>query len=141
VLSDCAKPVIEIASNNVASNPKPKLFAIKLLVLLLIFDPSFAKGREAADAFRYLWIHGCRVPDNQKIESLAVEQQMKIAEIFRTDFDGKVFRPSSSLANSFGLARMQGRLCLDGPVSLAAGIIRMANPCVKVRLASRNDLS
>jgi len=35
-------------------------------------------------------IHGCRSGGSQKIESLAVKQQMKIAEIFRTDFEGKI---------------------------------------------------
>jgi hypothetical protein len=35
-------------------------------------------------------IRDCRADGNQKIESLAVKQQMKIAEIFRTEFEGKI---------------------------------------------------
>jgi hypothetical protein len=36
VLSDCAKPVSEIASDNAASNPNPMAFATTLLILVLI---------------------------------------------------------------------------------------------------------
>jgi hypothetical protein len=36
VLSDCAKFVIEIASDNAASNPNSRLFATTLLILVLM---------------------------------------------------------------------------------------------------------
>jgi hypothetical protein len=35
-LSDCAKPVSEIASDNAASNPNTWIFATTLLILVLI---------------------------------------------------------------------------------------------------------
>src|SRR5262245_19546754 len=46
VLSDCAKPVIEIASDNAASNPNPRLFATTLLILVLIGSFLMREGRK-----------------------------------------------------------------------------------------------
>jgi hypothetical protein len=78
-------------------------------------------------------IHDCRLRGNQKIESLAVKQQMKIAEIFRTDIEGKISsqQQSSQLIWPCQDARP---VCSDDSVLLAVGIIRMAIPTVKVRV-------
>jgi hypothetical protein len=46
VLSDCAKLVIEIASDNAASNPNPRLFATTLLILVLILILPLREGRK-----------------------------------------------------------------------------------------------
>jgi hypothetical protein len=82
-----------------------------------LFDPSFAGARGGARLSQSL-IHHCRLRGNQKIESLAMKQQMKIAEIFRTDFEGKI-SSQQQCANSSGLFRVQDRSRFEDSVSLA----------------------
>jgi hypothetical protein len=67
VLSDCAKLVIENASDNAASNPNPRLFATTLLILVLILILPLREGRKGGTSSAVITSRSPPEADNQRI--------------------------------------------------------------------------